>query len=349
MHLDRDRAGEAVDDGERATSHAEKAPELTLDLNSRATRETVMLAHLLILGRPPRNEHHIKKGLECGTIGLLREYLLNSRHFQQQKRQAAQRPFLFFIHIPKTAGGSLRRYFKTTFGSGCQFFMRNERGQGKGHIMRRGVEFDVEEHLANYRISGGHIPFDHVPQGLLEADPIFVSVLRDPLQRALSYYNFLRTQKRPPREEAQAAFAEMKKLTLYQTLTANKRSRTDYDRVQIRFLCGRPDTEALREVLKAHRFILGKQEHLGEFMNLLHEMLGLPLVPSDTKQIHKSSSDYQTALAAQPHYDEAVEMIRSMNAEEYEFYNSFGPTWTNMRPNLALKRPGHSPAPAARN
>jgi len=288
---------------------------------SRPTPEIVALAHHILFDRPA-TKPQITKGLKCGTISLMRETLLNSAEFEESSKKLANRPFLFFIHIPKTAGGSLRKYFKTVFGPRCQWYLRNQNVEDRP-VMRSDAPFDVERHLAKYRITGGHIQFDDIPSALIEKTPILVSVIRNPVQRVLSYYNYVRT------EEGHPARERILQLTLFEALTKDKRFAAQCDRSQIRFLCGTTDLGTLKRTLEDHRFIIGKQEFMDDFMETLHKELGLPRIPVHSTQVHKSAPDYVAQIAAQPNYDEAIQIISAQNADEFTFYNSFGAVRSN--------------------
>ena len=39
---------------------------------------------------------------------------------------------------------------------------------------------------------------------------------------------------------------------------------------------------------------------------------------------------YEAEIEAQPDYEDAVELIRRMNKDEFEFYRSFDTVWSNV-------------------
>lgn len=342
---DRERADEIMSETEEETRPAASEgkrraardlPAPILDLGARPTRESIILAYQLILGRPPWHERLIDQGLEISSIELLRDYLLSSRHFNRIQKQARARPFLFFIHIPKTAGGSMRRYFRTVFGDACRWLAKNPLAE-EGSVMRRNVDFDADGYLEKYRLGGGHIPFDHISKALLARDPIFISMLRHPVKRVVSAYNFARTERQePPVKSGAKALPDLRNLTLYEALTGHKRFRMVCERQQLRYLCGSGEIGGVESVLNSHRFMLGKLEHLDDFMQLLHDQLDLPLVRGNVRHVHKAAPDYLAAIAAQPRYEEAIDIITKMNADEFTLFNSFGKTWTNVGENYAL-------------
>ena len=100
-------------------------------------------------------------------------------------RQAARK--VVFIHIPKCAGSSINWHFKKNFGSA-----RSGRTQmvNSIRILRTG-EGPSEEALGAAQFVAGHCGWDDV-HSLAESHFRF-TVLRDPVARTLSFYDFCRT------------------------------------------------------------------------------------------------------------------------------------------------------------
>jgi hypothetical protein len=92
---------------------------------------------------------------------------------------AAALPLLAFVHIPKTAGTSITNALKRLYGAACFPAM---------------TTLDYRKHddaaLQGYRCFRGHAyrcDYERLPAGTS-----FFTVLRDPVERALSYYNYYR-------------------------------------------------------------------------------------------------------------------------------------------------------------
>ncbi len=99
-------------------------------------------------------------------------------------------PKVVFLHIPKTAGMSLRGLFVKNYREGKHF--NTELGSGMienwGKCLSRIKKMSGDE-LRQYLIFKGHMPF-----GLHEVLPFpveYITFLRDPVQRAVSHYKML--------------------------------------------------------------------------------------------------------------------------------------------------------------
>ena len=93
---------------------------------------------------------------------------------------AAERPRLFLVHIPKTGGTTFKRTL-------------NDVRWLDGH--RAWLDHDFDPALnpgfeGSIRVSGGHRTWEHY--GVLPGNWSPVVLLRDPLQRTLSHYSFVR-------------------------------------------------------------------------------------------------------------------------------------------------------------
>lgn len=89
---------------------------------------------------------------------------------------------VFFLHIPKTGGLSLRAYLN-------RFFAKPE--ICPPNSLRNLLKYSDEE-LARFRFIRGHLPYNIVT--LLPAVPVRITFLRDPFERTLSNYAYLKTR-----------------------------------------------------------------------------------------------------------------------------------------------------------
>ena len=87
---------------------------------------------------------------------------------------------IVFLHIPKTAGNSVAYYFSEMF--------------GRSNIGWMGIDFTIDDllhgrNLEAYRVIGGH--FSKTQAGNLPFPAIYISTVREPVDRAVSYYQHI--------------------------------------------------------------------------------------------------------------------------------------------------------------
>jgi hypothetical protein len=85
---------------------------------------------------------------------------------------------ILFLHIPKTAGTSLKRYLSHRFAA-------------KQCLLDPTPQALREAHLDDYALVAGH--FDSDVAGRYRSPPLVVTSLRNPVDRAISAYNYQRT------------------------------------------------------------------------------------------------------------------------------------------------------------
>jgi hypothetical protein len=91
---------------------------------------------------------------------------------------------LFFLHIPKTAGISLRELLSRRFDpADILTFERGDSPELRGEKLAR---------LDRYRFVHGHVPYALAER--FERPPFVVTILRDPLERAVSAFHHMRRQ-----------------------------------------------------------------------------------------------------------------------------------------------------------
>lgn len=89
---------------------------------------------------------------------------------------------LFFLHIPKTGGLTLR-------GILSRYFTRQQvcSANGLGSLLKMS-----DEEIGRYRYFRGHIPYNATQ--LMPRSPLIITFLRDPFERTLSNYAYLRSR-----------------------------------------------------------------------------------------------------------------------------------------------------------
>jgi hypothetical protein len=227
---------------------------------------------------------------------------------------------IYFIHIQKTSGTSIRGYFQQAFGrTRCLWHAPKLVTENKGNVFNIAktdpARFDA------CRVIGGHIGWRRIPRVILDRSPIFVSAIRDPVARVVSHYQHIRS------DAGHVLHQEIAGMSLFDAIRRPGFAAVS-DRMQIEDLCGGKDLDRFLDVARANSFIIGKQERIEAFLLKLSTVFDLPLF-LDIRQ-NVSAPGYQADIEAQPDYEAAVSHIAQMNQEEYSFYNSFADVWSNV-------------------
>lgn len=188
------------------------------DADRPLTEAEIDLAFRLLLNRPPKPATRTQLLRTGVTLAKLRERLFDSAEFhaimsRRQSRAAAidaaadSGPTLVHIHVPKTAGTSLNALL-------LPLVPRHSRLHGRGPecvAALRGMSMDER---ARVRLVVGHVT--HSIGRLLPQPVRFLTILRDPGPRILSYYKYVRHQTSHPlydtvkgRDMSFGAFLEM--------------------------------------------------------------------------------------------------------------------------------------------
>jgi len=171
-----------------------------------------------------------------------------------------------FVHVPKTAGMTMRALFRRMYGSEAVFTARNKPGRLADPTPL--VEMPVSD-LARYRAVVGHLPF-----GIHEliARPVrYITFLRAPVERTVSdYYYGLRNS---------APDAAIRKLSMLEYL-----ARGDLANLQTRMIGGtiagrdkaadETDLARGKQRLDEDFAAVGVLEHFDESVMLIGEALG---------------------------------------------------------------------------
>jgi len=263
--------------------------------------------------------------------------LLAEAHQQVQKqvrrlngivtRGNSPHPLIAFVHIPKTAGGTVSSMFVAAY---------SKRGMHKAGNYLKGPDL-AERKIAkagggweNWHRNGGRVTVGHMPYGLyrtyLPGNTSYMTFLREPVDRVLShYYRHIHRQ-----DSGRAGIQKKKRPGARVKADSIEQALVDMNLPQLnnlctRFLCGRDPFEELpdsavddaKENLSAFEFV-GIQERFEESLVLLQRMFGLGALPYVDRHVSNDGarpgvdeiSDEQRAL---------IEEHNRLDAELYRF------------------------------
>jgi hypothetical protein len=237
---------------------------------------------------------------------------------------------LGFVHIPKTAGGTVTSMFAAAYSRQAINKVGNyTRGPAKTERkIAKGAEF-----WENWQAKGGRVSVGHTPYGLfrihLPANTRYMTFLREPVDRVLShYYRHIHIQdpRRAARYVAEPWSPELggkvRAVSLEQALVEMRLPQLS--NLSTRFLCGHPSplgelpATALDDAkanLREFDFV-GIQERFEESLVLLRRMLGLSSIPYEDR--HVSQEGHRPTVDEIP--DEQRALIEEYNALDAELY-----------------------------
>jgi hypothetical protein len=308
--LERDPENDGVIDG-----HIASSPSIQ-DL-ARNVILSPEFAYRFFLGRAPNPMERQKFRGTLRSNEAARFRLLNSNEFRRQfDDEFLKRPFLWFIHIPKTAGTAIRNGFAALFAE--RFFWHPVT---IGLEDRSGPVFEAIDRHSDFfeRIDfcGGHLPKDKIPRS--HRKMVFIAVLRDPVARALSLYNYARLT------PSHDAYPEVQNSTLWEALSLERKFYHHVYLEQLRYLCGSRDIASVYRAMEEERYILTELSNVPELLRHLKQNFGIPILALD--RANENPSGYTDQIRAQPDYARAVDLIRDMNSPEQQLLNRCRPVF----------------------
>ena len=251
-------------------------------------------------------------------------------HHRQARAQSDGKnvqPLIAFVHIPKTAGGTVTTMFSAAF---------SKRGINKTGNYISGPEKTLTKVMKrpggweDWSRAGGRVAIGHTPYGLfrehMPADTRYVTFLREPVDRVLSHYyrhvhnpGLSATARRPRARRRRASAGSLEEAVVEMRLP-------QLNNLATRFLCSHPSLEtlpdeALEEAKENLRMfmLVGIQERFEESIILLQRTLDLGLVPTLDRHV-SAPGDRPTVEQIS---DEERALVEEYNAFDVELY-SFG-------------------------
>src|SRR5262245_34850495 len=93
---------------------------------------------------------------------------------------------VIFLHLPKTGGTTLSAILERQYRPDQVLPIRGDVRSNRGDMVFDVLRSVPQERIASLRLVSGHIPYGM--HELLPAPSLYITLLRDPVQRALSQY-----------------------------------------------------------------------------------------------------------------------------------------------------------------
>jgi hypothetical protein len=159
-------------------------------------------------------------------------------------------PVLFFVHVPKCAGSSFRAVLRRWYGPDAVFFDSNSHDE-----LRRRLEGRTTRAVAGHFVFGLH--------RALACRPLYLGLVRDPVERFVSFYRHLRDVRTHALHKSAAS---MSLEAFYDHCLTDPRLRRQTLAIQCHFLAGERTFDAARRTLDEDYAVLAPVERYAEFV-----------------------------------------------------------------------------------
>lgn len=214
------------------------------------------------------------------------------------------RPQLIYFHIEKSAGSSQRRLFYDNYGKDDVYWMGLEQGPRKPTDLKKGYQ--------DRRILGGHFGYHTFARD--ERTLLFSAVIRDPVERAISLFNYCATTA-PERIRKNWLSRGLKPTSMLDTINGSRSFVGQVRDLQCKQICGAARFEQAHELIHSKNFIVGCFDRLPQYNLCLGSLLNWSVQAMGR---HNAGPDgYRDAILAEPGL---VEAVRDLNQEDQKLY-----------------------------
>lgn len=274
------------------------------------TPELIEQGFRLMLGRKPSGtaiEHYI-----ANTTNLFEFIQALSRTENYQKRERKMRdirglagseafnstPRTIYLHIPKTAGQSFEGLALSNYGPDC--------------CLSTGGKL-VWNEWQRAKLVGGHFRYSAFDS--MTSSRVFLAVVRDPVDRAISRFNYYKNQ---PGGHSRRIARGFDHSDLKATIEQSPFREEFVDNDQCRYLSSGDDFKAVEKAFGQDAFIVGHFENIQAWIELLSERLGWAerILP-------------KINIAAEPDYsleyrqdEELISLLRERNKEDFKLVDT---------------------------
>ena len=241
-------------------------------------------------------------------------------------------PILCFLHLPRTGGTTINRMLKYTFGDRA-FFHADLVAEHGGEAGLATVLANDNGIYSRAMLVTGHYGVAH-PLVEYAPRPVGIAaVLRQPLERIVSLYDYIRGTPDHPEHAA------LSLLTLNQALDAVPEFAVHCQDAQLRTLFNATDRHGITAALQRYPYLLGRMEALDVFAQRLLESFGLTLAGALPRFNERPLMAGVAPARSQQDYTAALARLERYNRAERDFYARLPPVFTSRPP---VPRHAHS-------
>lgn len=224
---------------------------------------------------------------------------------------------IIFNHVPKAGGTSLIHFFSEIFGPERVF--RHEARDGKTDKISPSIESLSKEQLDSYSFFAGHFGYGY--HKLFDRSVKYIGIIRDPMDRAVSHYRYLR--KNGPRALKEQALEMTFEEYLEFRLSVQKNPMVESS--QIELLTGQIDFDAAKEVVKRDYLACCTTAQLNDMQTTLAAYYGRPdLGPKKVNRTNGSKTEPEISEDLKAELDRRFALDRKfMNWVEQTYEDTF--------------------------
>jgi hypothetical protein len=284
-----------------------KSPVCVKRLESKAVTEKVVIqGYRLILGKEPESQDVIDTAVT--NMKSQRHFVLalaRSKEYRQNnnfKKFIASDSFnskakVIYLHIPKTAGKAIEKLAEKNYVNNCSLSTSGKFSWGA---------------WKECTMVGGHFFYSRYDG--MTGRRLFLSVIRDPVDRAISRFNFYKNDSAGIRYRKLRGFVHDDLLKTIKRSTFRGEFINNY---QCRYLSGRRKFSAVQKAFQKDAFIVGHYEEIDKWLALMGERLGwsdlsLPKVNVATDPSYMNQYKEDNVL---------MDLLCKRNREDYRLFD----------------------------
>lgn len=222
-----------------------------------------------------------------------------------------------FLDVPRTGGIHVSGALQDGLGEQVLWHAAVAQGADRAGQPYEDYVRSTPEIYAGRRVMAGHF---HCDDALVRHCPrpvIFAGVVREPLERALSLYDDIRTRPLHPRH------AELIQRTLAQSIHDFADIRDNFHNAQLMQLFRAQDRFQILRKVASQPYLVGRHDHLDAFWDVLKAVLGLRNALPHVNRI--GGMTLPAGLLATEHqadFGEAMVLLHGLGRTEVEFYRA---------------------------